>query len=336
MGCGPGGAPPRRLSGFVLVLWSRRLRAGDCPVSPTMEPCLACPQPAGAVWGGIPPHVLGETLPSAGLQRAWGAAPGCNPPARACAHHRGLPRAPCQVGQGTAPGRGANAGGSVTQPVRAGLARPACRALPPAARPGLAPVAQERGPGATPATPRTVWPQERPALRPVPRHPLARAPVAHGRAARPCRLRLDTPRDAGPAHDAGPARTRTPSPARRCLSHAARRLAPQARRDPRCHDVAAPAHPHARLAPRHKARAPQRCLRWLALAPRAAASSRTLAARRRTPPPHVRTRGAWRALDAPASVARALDAAVLAAAVSSASSATLGAQRARFPPEARA
>src|SRR5206468_11437960 len=42
------------------------------PVSPTLEPWLACPPPAGALCGGLPHHVLGATRTAAGRQRAVG------------------------------------------------------------------------------------------------------------------------------------------------------------------------------------------------------------------------------------------------------------------------
>jgi DNA replication protein DnaC len=277
-----------------------------------------------------------DTLTSAVRKRAGGAAPVCTPTSLDCATHNGCPMPPCNVGKGNAKGRVDNGVGDVPKTVLAGREIPDFSALHPAARPWRDPVAPVRRHGATRETPSAVWPTERPALRPPPRHPFDRATVSQGRAARQCRLPLETNRSSVPAHDAGHALTRTPSPDRRCVSLGDQRLARHGRRYARFHDVEDPAHPTPRVEPRTKARDPTVLLRVLALAPRAEAYALTLAERQLHPPQHVRTLGALRAIDAPASVARALDEAWGDEAFASADIANRVAPRARCTPEASA
>jgi len=243
LGAVPGGQTCRPRRCFVMVLCSSRRMDGACTVSQTMEPFLACHQPAGAFFGGIPHHGMVETLTSAVLKRAVGAAPGCTPTSLDFANHRGCPIAPGTVGKGHEKGRVEHGGGSVTKHCLAGLALPDCSALPPAARPWLDTVAHGRLHGATRDTPTAFWHTERSALRPLPLPPCARATGSHGRAAQPCRLPLETNRSAVPAHYAGPALTRKTDPDRRGMYRDNQLLARHARSDDRCTDCAAPDHP---------------------------------------------------------------------------------------------
>jgi hypothetical protein len=160
--------------------------------------------------------------------------------------------------------------------------------------------------------------------------------VSQGRASRQVRIPLETTRSSGPAHSAGPALTLTTAPDRRCVSLGDQRLARHGRRDERCQDVEDSDHPPPRLEHRNNARDHTVLLRVLARSPRAEASALPREERPLPPPPHVRTIVAWRDLDAPASVARALDDAVVSAALASADRANLLEHRARCTPEASA
>jgi hypothetical protein len=79
-GAVPVGHTPRPLRGVVRVLCASRRRYVACTVSQPLAPCLACPHHAWAFCGGIPHQRMGDTLTSAVLPRAVGAAPVVNPP----------------------------------------------------------------------------------------------------------------------------------------------------------------------------------------------------------------------------------------------------------------
>jgi len=136
-------------------------------------------------------------------------------------------------------------------------------------------VAGNRGPGAAawrnPPPTHSPGAQEHSALPPRPLPPCASATGSQVRAARPCRLPLDTNRSSVPAHLAGHALTLHTSPDRRGLSLGAHRLARHGSRYDRSGACEAPDPPQPRRAPRKKAREPQRFLRFLALSPRAEA-----------------------------------------------------------------
>ena len=306
-GVGPGGPPRRRLRCFVLGLCDSRRLSVAGTVSQPMAHFLACHPPACAYCGVMPPTGRVDQRTSAVLQRAWGAAPVLHPRSADFAAPHGCRIVPCPVGTGHAKGRVENGGGDVKKHGLAALARPDCRALQPAARPGLETVAQVRRPGATRPKPTALWPQDTSALPPLPLHPCAIAPVSQGRASRPLRLTLDTNRSALPAHLAGPALTLQTSPDRRWLSLGKHRIARQVRRDDRDGACEAPEHPHPLLAQRHKARAHPLVRRFRTRAPRAATSSLTRAQRRLTPHHPVRTLVALRDLYGHEAGARAME-----------------------------
>ena len=104
-GAVPVGQTPRPLRFFVMVLGSRRMLDVECPVSQTMEHLLACHHHAFDFFGGRPPPVLVDTLTSAVLKRALGAAPGFHPTSLDFATHHGCPIPPCNVGKGNEKGR---------------------------------------------------------------------------------------------------------------------------------------------------------------------------------------------------------------------------------------
>jgi transposase len=136
-----------------MVLCYRRMMSVECPVSQTMEHCLACHQHACECFGGSPHPVMVDHLTSAVLQRALGEAPVGHPKYLDFARHNGFPIAPCNVGTGNEKGRGENGGGAVQKHVLAGLERPDFSALQPAARQWLDTVANvpsaQRNPAAT-------------------------------------------------------------------------------------------------------------------------------------------------------------------------------------------
>ena len=336
LGAVPGGQTCRPRRCFVMVLCSSRRMDGACTVSQTMEPFLACHQPAGAFFGGIPHHGMVETLTSAVLKRAVGAAPGCTPTSLDFAHHRGCPIAPGTVGKGHEKGRVEHGGGSVTKHCLAGLALPDCSALPPAARPWLDTVAHGRLHGATRDTPTALWHTERSALRPLPLYPFDIATVSQVRASRQFRITLETNRYSVPAHYAGQALTLKTYPDRLCIYRDNQLIARHARSYDRFNDFEDPDHPKPLLAQRKKARDQPLFRRVLALSPPAEASALTLEERRLHPPHHVRPIVAGSDLYAPASVARAMDEALLSEAFSAASIANRLEHRTRCTPEARA
>jgi len=170
----------------------------------------------------------------------------------------------------------------------------------------------------------------------LPLPPFAIATVSQGRASRQCRLTVDTNRYAVPAHSAGHALLRTPSPDRRCLSLGDQRIARHASSDERHTESEDPDHPTPLLEQRKKARDHTIFLRFLALSPRAEAYSLQWETRRLTPHHHVRNMVALRDISPPEAVARAMDDACVSEAFSSEYIAKLFEQRARFTPEARA
>ena len=330
-----GGHTRRRLRVFGMVLCYSRLRSVECPVSQTREHFWACHQQALECFGGRPRKGMVDHRQSAGLTRALGAAPGCNPQDADVAAPHGCTLVPCHVGTGHAKGRVDNGVGYVTKHCLAGLEIPDLRVLHPAARPWLDTSAHVRLHGATRPQPPDLWHQERPPLRPLPPHPFDSATVSQSRASRQFRVPLETQRSSVPAHWAGHALTLKTSPDRLCLSHGETLIARQSRRDDRFQDFAAPDPPTPRLAQRQKARDHQVFRRLLALSSPAEADDRTREERRLNPHHHGRKSVALRDISTPQAVGRALEDALVSAAFSSDSLANLVGQRARFTPEAR-
>jgi len=330
------GQPQRRLSFFVMVLCYSRMLSVACPVSQTLEHFLACHQHACECFGGIPKTVMVDNLTSAVLQRALGAAPGCNPQSLDLATHHGCPIAPCNVGKGNEQGRVEHGVGYVKKTCLAGLERPDCRARHPAARQWLDTVANVRLHGEPRETPRTLWHTERPSLHPLPMHPFDIATVSQVRASRQFRIPLETNRYAVPAHYAGHALTLKTYPDRLGLSLGDQLIARHTRRDERFQEVEDPDHPQALLEQRTKARAQQLFMRFLARSPPAEAYDLKRAERRLNPPHHVRKIVALSDIYGPEAVARAMEDALVDEAFSAEYIANLVEQRARCTPEASA
>jgi transposase len=332
----PVGQTQRRLSFFVMVLCYSRMMYVEFTVSQTMEHFLACHQHAFEFFGGIPHKVMVDHLKSAVLTRAVGEAPVFNPKYLDFATHCGFTITPCNVGKGKEKGRVENAVGYVKKNFLAALELPDFGALNPAARQWLDTVANARVHGETRATPTTLWPKERPALRPLPLHPFDTATVSQVRASRQFRMTLDTNRYSVPAHYAGQALTLKTSPDRLCLYHGDTLIARHTRRYERFQDVEDPDHPKPLLEQRKKARDHQLFLRFLALSPRAEAYYLKLEERRLHPHHHVRKIVALSDLYTPEAVARAMEDAFTYEAFSSEYIANLVEQRVRFTPEASA
>lgn len=332
----PVGQTQRRLSFFVMVLCYSRMLYVEFTVSQTMEHFLACHHHAFEFFGGIPKKVMVDNLKSAVLERALGEAPVFNPKYLDFATHCGFTITPCNVGKGNEKGRVENAVGYVKKNFLAGLEIPDFGALNPAARQWLDTVANERVHGETKAKPTTLWPKERPSLRPLPLHPFDTATVSQVRASRQFRITLETNRYSVPAHYAGQALTLKTYPDRLCIYHGDQLIARHIRRYDRFQDIEDPDHPKPLLAQRKKARDHQLFLRFLALSPRAEAYYLQLEARRPNPHHHVRKIVALSDIYAPESVARAMEDAFTYEAFSAEYIANLLEQRARFTPEASA
>ncbi len=156
------------------------------------------------------------------------------------------------------------------------------------------------------------------------------------RASRQFRITLETNRSSVPAHYAGHALTLKTSPDRLCVYLGDQLIARHVRRYERFQDVEDPDHPKALLEHRKKARDHKIFMRFLALSPRAEAYDLKLEERHLNPPQHVRKIVALSDIYDPASVARALDDALVYEAFSSEYIANLLEQRARCTPEASA
>ena len=332
----PVGQTHRQLSFFVMVLCYSRLLYVEFTVSQTMEHFLACHQHAFEFFGGIPHKLMVDNLKSAVLKRAVGEAPVFNPKYLDFATHHGFTITPCNVGKGNEKGRVENGVGYVKKNFLAGLEMPDFSALNPAARQWLDTVANVRLHGATRETPTALWHTERPALRPLPLHPFDIATVSQVRASRQFRITLETNRYSVPAHYAGHALTLKTSPDRLCVYLGDQLIARHVRRYDRFQDVEDPDHPKPLLEQRKKARDHKVFMRFLALSPRAEAYYLKLAERHLNPPHHVRKIVALSDIYDPASVARALDDALVYEAFSSEYIANLLEQRARCTPEASA
>src|SRR5215813_10511550 len=335
-GAVPVGHTHRQLSFFVIVLCYSRMLYVEFTVSQTMEHFLAYHQHAFEFFGGVPKKVMVDNLKSAVLQRVLGEAPVFNPKYLDFATHCGFTIAPCNVGKGNEKGRVENGVGYVKKNFLAGLEIPDFGALNPAARQWLDTVANERVHGETKTKPATLWPKERPSLRPLPLHPFDIATVSQVRASRQFRITLDTNRYSVPAHYAGQALTLKTYPDRLCLYHGATLIARHTRRYDRFQDIEDPDHPKPLLEHRKKARDHQLFLRFLALSPRAEAYYGKLEERRLNPRHHVRKIVALSDIYTRESVARALEDALTYEAFSSEYIANLLEQRARFTPEASA
>jgi transposase len=335
-GAVPVGQTYRQLSFFVMVLCYSRMLYVEFTVSQTMEHFLACHQHAFEFFGGIPHKLMVDNLKSAVLKRAVGEAPVFNPKYLDFANHSGFTIAPCNVGKGNEKGRVENGVGYVKKNFLAGLDLPDFSALNPAARQWLDTVANVRLHGATRETPTALWHTERPALRPLPLHPFDIATVSHVRASRQFRITLETNRYSVPAHYAGHALTLKTSPDRLCVYLGDQLIARHVRRYDRFQDVEDPDHPKPLLEQRKKARDHKVFMRFLALSPRAEAYYLKLEERHLNPHHHVRKIVALSDIYDPASVARAMDDALVYEAFSSEYIANLLEQRARCTPEASA
>ncbi len=301
-----------------------------------MEHFLACHQHAFEFFGGIPHKLMVDNLKSAVLKRAVGEAPVFNPKYLDFATHNGFTITPCNVGKGNEKGRVENGVGYVKKNFLAGLEMPDFSALNPAARQWLDTVANVRLHGATRETPTALWHTERPALRPLPLHPFDIATVSQVRASRQFRITLETNRSSVPAHYAGHVLTLKTSPDRLGVYLGDQLIARHVRRYERFQDVEDPDHPKPLLEHRKKARDHKVFMRFLALSPRAEAYDLKLEERHLNPPHHVRKIVALSDIYDPASVARALDDALVYEAFSSEYIANLLEQRARCTPEASA
>ena len=332
----PVGQTHRQLSFFVMVLCYSRMLYVEFTVSQTMEHFLACHQHAFEFFGGIPHKLMVDNLKAAVLKRAVGEAPVFNPKYLDFATHNGFTITPCNVGKGNEKGRVENGVGYVKKNFLAGLEMPDFSALNPAARQWLDTVANVRLHGATRETPTALWHTERPALRPLPLHPFDIATVSQVRASRQFRITLETNRYSVPAHYAGHVLTLKTSPDRLCVYLGDQLIARHVRRYERFQDVEDPDHPKPLLEHRKKARDHKVFMRFLALSPRAEAYDLKLEERHLNPPHHVRKIVALSDIYDPASVARALDDALVYEAFSSEYIANLLEQRARCTPEASA
>jgi len=332
----PVGQTHRQLSFFVMVLCYSRMLYVEFTVSQTMEHFLACHQHAFEFFGGIPHKLMVDNLKAAVLKRAVGEAPVFNPKYLDFATHNGFTITPCNVGKGNEKGRVENGVGYVKKNFLAGLEMPDFSALNPAARQWLDTVANVRLHGATRETPTALWHTERPALRPLPLHPFDIATVSQVRASRQFRITLETNRSSVPAHYAGHVLTLKTSPDRLGVYLGDQLIARHVRRYERFQDVEDPDHPKPLLEHRKKARDHKVFMRFLALSPRAEAYDLKLEERHLNPPHHVRKIVALSDIYDPASVARALDDALVYEAFSSEYIANLLEQRARCTPEASA
>jgi transposase len=278
----------RKLSFFVMVLAFSRQTYVEFTVSQTMEHFLACHENAFKAIGGVPAKIMVDNLKSAVLQRLAGSAPVFNPRYLDFARHHGFDIAPCNVTRGNEKGRVESGVGYVKKNFLRGLELTDFAVVQAAAQVWLDTIANVRIHGETHQRPVDLLAQERPHLRALNPNPYDIARTLSCVASSQFRVTLDPNHYSVPVSYAHRRVTVKAFPDRVCIYFDNQLIARHVRHYGRHLDIEDPEHAKPLIAQRRRASEQRLIMRFLALAPEAAAYYEGLEQRRFDARHHVR------------------------------------------------
>lgn len=330
------GGTRRALSFFVFVLCHSRWLHVEFTFGQSQEWFLGCQRRALEALGAVPAEIMPDNCKTAVLSHRVGEPPVCHPHYLDFARHYGFTVKPCGPRQPQAKGRVENAVGYIKKNFLAGRELGELTALNAAARVWLETVANVRLHGETKRTPLELLAEERSQLRPLPASPYEAALVRTVRVTNRCRVTVDTNRYSVPARHASAPLTLQLASERLRLFDGQTLVAEHVRSFDRHRDYEQPDHVQGLLDERRQARHQRLFLRFLALAPEAAAYHAQLAQRRLNVRHHLEKIVALAEIHGQGAVSRALTDAHELGAYSCEYIANLVEQRGRLLPEAGA
>ena len=277
------GGTRRALSFFVFVLCHSRWLHVEFTLGQSQEWFLGCQRRACEALGAVPAEMMVDNCKTAVLSHRLGEPAVFNPHYLDFARHYGFTVKACGPRQPQAKGRVENAVGYVKKNFLAGRdldAPGGLAALNAAARIWLETVANARQHGETKRTPTEGLAEERVHLRPLPANPYEAALVRTVQVSNRCRVTIDTNRYSVPPRYASAALTLQLASERLRLFDGQTLVADHVRSFERRQDFEQPDHVQTLLDERKQARHQRVFLRFLALAPVAAAYHAQLAERR--------------------------------------------------------
>jgi transposase len=311
----PVGSTRRRLSFFVMVLCSSRMIYVEFTLSETMDQFLTCHRHAFEFFGGVPQKVMIDNLKVGVLRHPTGEKALFHPHYADFAAHYGFQPVACNVGKGNEKGRVENGVGYVKKNFLNGLQILSFPAVNPAAAQWRDTVANVRIHGETRQKPLELFEKEKPRLKPLPVMPYDCAVIQPAGANRCCRVPFQSNRYSVPYLYASQKLTLKIYPDQLLFFHNEKLLATHARSYDRRQNVANPDHIKELLARRHQARDQTLLLAFLSLCPQAELYCRKLQEKRLNAPHHIQKIVALSEIYGPDKVARAIQDALLFAAI---------------------
>ena len=265
----PVGATRRRLSFFVAVLSYSRMLYVEFTLGQSQEQFLSCHENAFRFFQGLPARAMVDNCKTAVLSHPLGQPAQFNPRYLDFASHHGFEIRACGVRQPHEKGQVENAVKFVKQNFLRGLELPPWAALNPAARQWLDTIANVRIHGQTHKTPRELFAEEQPKLKPMSALPYDVATVRSLPVNSRFRVSFEANRYSVPARLAGATLVAKIYPDRLALYHLDQCVAEHPRSFERHRDFEHPDHARPLLEQRLKAREQQLLHRFLDLCPQA-------------------------------------------------------------------
>lgn len=311
----PVGSTRRRLSFFVMVLCYSRMIYVEFTLSEAMDQFLSCHRHAFEFFGGIPQKIMIDNLKVGVVRHPTGEKALFNPHYADFAAHYGFQPVACNVGKGNEKGRVENGVGYVKKNFLNGLQILSFPPLNPAVVLWRDTVANIRIHGETRQKPIDLFEKEKPLLKPLPVMPYDCAVIQPADANRCCRVVFQANRYSVPYLYASQKLTLKIYPNQLLFFHHEKLIATHPRTYDRRQNVANPDHAKELLAQRKQARDQTLLLAFLNLCPQAELYCRKLQEKRLNAPHHIQKIVALSEIYGPDKVARAMEDAVLFAAI---------------------
>jgi hypothetical protein len=311
----PVGSTRRRLSFFVMVLCYSRLIYVEFTLSEAMDQFLSCHRHAFEFFGGVPQKVMIDNLKVGVLRHPTGEKALFNPHYADFAAHYGFQPVACNVGKGNEKGRVENGVGYVKKNFLNGLQILSFPPVNPAAVQWRDTVANIRIHGETRQKPMELFEKEKPLLKPLPVMPYDCAVIQPADANRCCRVVFQANRYSVPYLYASRKLTLKIYPDQLLFFHHEKLIATHARSYDRRQNLANPDHTKELLAQRKQARDQTLLQAFLSLCPQAELYCRKLQEKRLNAPHHIQKIVALSEIYGPDKVARAIQDAILFAAI---------------------